>query len=93
MRAAGAGRAEIIAVTTPRDDVALNVVKSCQQANPTSVILARARYRLNVQPMKRAGAEFVFCEENKICVALLNLVKEHSLGGTRNVAPLADVAE
>ena len=93
LRAAGAGRAEIIAVTTPRDDVALNVVRACQQANPTSVILARARYRLNVQPMKRAGAEFVFCEENKICVALLNLVKEHSLGGARNAGILTGVAE
>jgi Trk K+ transport system NAD-binding subunit len=92
LREAGAGRAEIIAVTTPSDAVALNVVKACQQANPTSVILARARYRLNVQPMKRAGAEFVFCEENKICVALLNLVKEYSLGGTRGDGSSCDCA-
>lgn len=92
LRQAGAGRAEIIAVTTPRDDVALNVVKSCQQANPTSVILARARYRLNVQPMKRSGAEFVFCEENKICDELLNLLKEYSLGGARNGGTSRDCA-
>lgn len=84
LREAGAGRAEIVAVTTPRDDVALNVVRACQEANPTAVILARARYRLNVQPMKRAGAEFVFCEEDEICVELLNMVKEHSLGNVKN---------
>ena len=94
LRTAGAGRAEIIAVTTPSDAVALNVVKACQQANPTAVILARARYRLNVQPMKRAGAEFVFCEENNICDSLLNLLKEYSLGGVRKNGPSCDrVAE
>ncbi|MBR4834478.1 MAG: cation:proton antiporter [Thermoguttaceae bacterium] len=94
LREAGAGRAEIIVVTAPRDEVALNVVRACQQANPTAVILARARYRLNVQPMKRAGAEFVFCEENKICVALLNLVKEYTLGGAKaGAAPCAVEAD
>ena len=40
-----------------------------------------------------AATSAIFCEENKICVALLNLVKEHSLGGARNAAKLTDVAE
>ncbi len=77
LQAAGIGRAELILVTVPRDDLALNVVRACRQLNPTAVILSRSRYRLNIQPLKRAGAETVLCEENNICDALVKMIADH----------------
>ena len=74
LRTAGIGRASIVFVTVPRDDLALNVVKSVRNMNPSVIIAARARYRLSVAQLKRAGANPIVCEEERIADELVDMV-------------------
>ncbi len=77
LRKAGIGRASVVFVTVPRDDLALNVVNSVTAINPTAIIAARSRYRLNVSPLERAGARLVLCEENYVADELVKLLAEY----------------
>ena len=77
LRQAGIGRASAVFVTVPRDDLALNVVNSVRAINPTAIIAARSRYRLNVAPLERAGARLVLCEENYVADELIKLLAEY----------------
>lgn len=74
LRTAGIGRASIVFVTVPRDDLALNVVKSARNMNPSVIIAARARYRLSVAQLKRAGANSIVCEEERIADELVDMM-------------------
>ncbi len=74
LRTAGIGRASIVFVTVPRDDLALNVVKSARNMNPSVIIAARARYRLSVAQLKRAGANPIVCEEERIADELVDMI-------------------
>ena len=80
LRKAGIGRARLVFVTTPNDDLTINVVRSARALNPTAEIVARTRYRINVAPLQRAGAGFVLCEENAIAEDMLKLI-EDNVGG------------
>ena len=77
LRKAGIGRAKLVFVTTPLDELTINVVKSARALNPTAEIVARTRYRINVAPLQRAGAGFVLCEENAIAEDMLKLIEDH----------------
>lgn len=77
LRRAGIGRAKLVFVTTPLDELTIGVVKSARALNPTAEIVARTRYRINVAPLQRAGAGFVLCEENSIAEDMLKLIEDH----------------
>ncbi|MDO5308616.1 MAG: cation:proton antiporter [Planctomycetia bacterium] len=77
LRSAGIGRAEIVFVTVPRDDLALNVVKAARELRPQALIACRARYRLNTAQLQRAGAGIVLCEEDRIAEELVTLLERH----------------
>lgn len=78
LRAAGIDHADAVFVTVPRDDLSLNVVRSARDMNPTLQIVARARYSLNVSLLKRAGANRVFCEEERIADELVDILKRYA---------------
>lgn len=78
LRTAGVDYADAIFVTVPKDELALNVVKSARDMNPTLPILARSRYCLNVSPLKRAGANQVFCEEEQLADQLIEILKRYA---------------
>ena len=77
LRQAGIGRAKVIFVTVPRDDLALNVVKSAKAMNPSAVVASRARYRLNISQLERAGSSLVLCEENYVADELVKLLADY----------------
>ena len=74
LQKAGIEKAAMVYITVPDDMIALNIVRSCHELNPAATVLCRARYRLNIKPLQRAGAEMVVCEETNVCNALLKLV-------------------
>ena len=74
LRQAGIGRASTVLVTVPRDDLAINVVKSVRALNPSVIIASRSRYRLNVPKLEREGAALVLCEENFVADELVKLL-------------------
>lgn len=80
LRRAGIGRAELVFVTVPRDDLAVAIVKSARALNPTAVVAVRVRYRMNVALVRRAGAELVLCEENTIADEMVRLLVAHLKG-------------
>ncbi len=82
LRQAGIGRASAVFVTVPRDDLAINVVKSARALNPTVVIASRARYRLNISKLEREGSALVLCEENYVADELVKLVVQYLEGQT-----------
>ena len=76
LRAAGIDHSGAVFVTVPRDDLALNVVRSAHDMFPALPIVARVRYNLNVSALKRAGAIRVFCEEEHIAEELVQVLQE-----------------
>ncbi len=80
LRQAGIGRASTVLVTVPRDDLAINVVKSVRALNPSVIIASRSRYRLNVPKLEREGAALVLCEENFVADELVKLLLAHLNG-------------
>lgn len=86
LRRAGIGRAKLVFVTVPRDELTIGVVKSVRALNPTAEIAARTRYRINVAPLQRAGAGIVLCEENAIAEDMLRLL-ETNLNSKSNPEP------
>ncbi len=78
LRAAGIERSDAVFVTVPRDDLAINVVRSARDMFPTVPIIARSRYNLNVSLLKRAGATRVFCEEEQIANELVDILKRQA---------------
>ena len=52
-------------------------MNSVTAINPTAIIAARSRYRLNVSPLERAGARLVLCEENYVADELVKLLAEY----------------
>ncbi len=74
LRTAGIGRADVVFVTVPRDDLALNVVKSARNMNPSVIIAARTRYRLSIAQLKRADANHVVCGEERIADELVDMM-------------------
>ena len=83
LRQAGIGHAELVFVTTPRDDLTLGVVRAVRALKPTAAIAARTRYRVNVAPLERAGARIVLCEENAIAEDMLKLINDHLNPGSK----------
>ena len=78
LRAAGVERSDAVFVTVPRDDLAINVVRSARDMFPTVPIIARTRYNLNAPLLKRAGATRVFCEEERIADELVQILKQQA---------------
>ena len=74
LQEAGITQAKIVVITVPDDNLALAVVRACNQLNPGATIICRARYRLNIRLIHNAGAKMVVCEENDVCEKMLRLV-------------------
>ena len=78
LREAGALQANVVIVTVPRDDLAINVVKAARDICPTIPIAARARYSLNAPLLKRVGATRVLCEEERVADELVDILDRYA---------------
>ena len=73
---AGIRKAKLVIVVVPDDRQGLNIVRACRDLNTSCMILARARYSLNIGEFKRAGAHTVICEEANVCDHLMNMLAD-----------------
>ena len=73
---AGIQHAKVVIVVVPDDQQGLNIVRACRELNTSCIIMARARYSLNIGAFKRAGAQTVICEEANVRDMLSDILAE-----------------
>ncbi|MHB1034494.1 MAG: cation:proton antiporter domain-containing protein [Pirellulales bacterium] len=69
-------RADLVAICTPDDQVAVRIVKVVRHLSQRCRILVRCRYLATVGAAKKAGADLVVSEEAEASGALLRILAE-----------------
>jgi monovalent cation:H+ antiporter-2, CPA2 family len=75
LRKAGVPECRFMVVTVPDDRAARRVVKAARLLNRHCTIIARCRYQASLEPLRRAGAQAVICDEAETGKALLQALR------------------
>lgn len=68
--------AHLVVVTVPADPMAIDIVTSIRELNPTCKILVRCRYLTNMTAIKKAKADVVISEEVEASAAFSRILNE-----------------
>ncbi len=68
--------AQLVVVTIPDDEAAVQVVRSVRQLSPHCAVIVRCRFVNSVGAIQKAGAAATVCEESEASKALLDLCQK-----------------
>ncbi len=69
-------QAQLVVVTVPDDEAAVQVVRNVRQMAPHAAVIVRCRFVASVGAIRKAGAMAVVCEEFEASRALLDLCQK-----------------
>lgn len=77
LRRAHVPESDLIIVSVPDDDVALQTLQSLRAVNKTGKVLVRCRFQINAGKLARQGADAVVSEEAEASGRLINLCEKY----------------